>query len=61
MNVLDQDARVPRFGGLGFQVALLAPLRRGFFAGESRPIFLWDSGLWLTNLAPRVVRMIDAN
>jgi hypothetical protein len=40
VNVLDQDARVPRFGGLGFQVALLAPLRRGFFTGESRPIFL---------------------
>ena len=30
MGVLDQHARVTHFGGLGFQVALLAPLRRGF-------------------------------
>jgi hypothetical protein len=32
---------VPHFGGLGFQVALLAPLRRGFlFAAGLCPISL---------------------
>jgi hypothetical protein len=37
MGVLDEHARVPRFGGLGSQVALLAPLRRGFLLPSGLP------------------------
>jgi hypothetical protein len=61
VGVLDQQARVPHFGGWAL-VALLAPRFGGgfLFAAElsldfplAFPSFISDCGLWPTNLAPR--------
>jgi hypothetical protein len=63
-------SRRPRapFRGAGLPSRPTSPASAGFFCGGVSPhfplgfpSFISDSGLWPTNLAPRVVRMIDAN
>jgi hypothetical protein len=65
---LRSDARVPPFSGTGLPSRPTSPASAGFFCGGASPdfplgfpSFISDSGLWPTNLAPRVARMIDAN